>query len=174
MSPSAHPFIIDLEASGFGVHSYPIEVGYALEPDQRYSMLIHPHTEWTYWDDAAEKIHGVSREVLHTSGHPLTEVAEKLNQDLAGLTLYSDGWVVDSPWLKKLFFAAKMEMQFSVSPLENILKEPQMEIWHETKEQLLEEMQIIRHRASYDAWLIQETYKRTLQQTVVMTDNSFA
>ncbi len=169
MATPAHPFIIDLEASGFGAHSFPIEVGYALGTDCRYSMLITPNDDWTYWDEKAEKVHGISRDVLQRSGHPVEDVAERLNQALAGLTLYSDGWVVDSPWLKKLFFAAKMDMQFNITPLEYILKEAQMAIWHETRNQLQKEMDLVRHRASYDAWVIQETYKRTLQLSALAT-----
>ena len=34
--------------------------------------------------------------------------------------------------------------------------------WHETKEKVLAAVQKHRHRASFDAWIIQETYKRTL------------
>ena len=46
-----------------------------------------------------------------------------------------------------------------------ILSEAQMERWHETKDRVLAEVQKHRHRASFDAWIIQETYKRTLAET---------
>ena len=78
--------------------------------------------------------------------------------------MYSDGWVVDSTWIKTLFYTAGVAMDFWVSPLELILTEPQMRIWHKTKDTIIEEMDLTRHRASYDAWLIQETYKRTLSE----------
>ena len=38
----------------------------------------------------------------------------------------------------------------------------QMVRWHDTKDKLLAEVQKRRHRASFDAWIIQETWKRTL------------
>ena len=73
--------------------------------------------------------------------------------------------MVDKPWLTTLFHKAQMEMRFRVSPLEMILSEAQMERWHETKDRVLAEVQKHRHRASFDAWIIQETYKRTLAES---------
>ncbi len=89
------------------------------------------------------------------------EVAHFLNQKLKGKTLYSDGWAVDKPWISKLFYTAGMEMNFDVSPIELILSEKQMKIWHATKDRVLEESKLSRHRASNDAWIIQETYRLT-------------
>ncbi|MBF6057095.1 MULTISPECIES: hypothetical protein [Thiomicrorhabdus] len=155
------PFIIDLEASGFGPDSYPIEVGLVLADGYRFCTLIQPIPEWTYWDDEAEKVHRISREILHKYGKPVDEVADILNELLRGMTLFSDGWVVDQPWLNKLFYAAGRRMEFFISPLEIILTERQMEIWHDAKDQLLSETELQRHRASNDAWIIQETFKRT-------------
>jgi len=162
MARVENPLIIDIEASGFGGTSYPIEVGVALEEDRKYCALILPAPDWTHWDSEAEKIHRVARDILETYGKPMREVAEELNSLLAGRTLYTDGWVVDKPWLTTLFHAAQVRMEFYVSPLEAILSEAQMERWHTTKDRVIEEMNKTRHRASYDAWAIQETYKRTL------------
>ena len=89
------------------------------------------------------------------------EVAARMNQLFASKTLYTDGWVVDKPWLETLFYRAREPMNFSVSSLEMILSERQMERWHETKDQVLAEVVQRRHRASFDAWIVQETYKRT-------------
>jgi hypothetical protein len=69
--------------------------------------------------------------------------------------------VVDKPWLTTLFYAARTEMRFHVSPLEMILSEPQMERWRGEKDRVLASMDLSRHRASHDAWIIQETYMRT-------------
>jgi len=164
LRPGGRPLIIDLEASGFGDMSYPIEVGTAAQGDSKYCSLILPADEWTHWDDGAEKIHRIPRDILEAYGKPLRKVAEELNDLYAGQTLYSDGWVVDKPWLVKLFAAAGLNMAFSVSSLEMILSEPQMETWHDTKDKLLKEIKQQRHRASFDAWVIQETYERTRGQ----------
>jgi hypothetical protein len=155
------PIIIDVEASGFGGTSYPIEVGIALDDDTKYCSLILPAPEWEHWDSEAEKVHRIARDILESYGKPIGEVAGRLNDLLAGKTLYTDGWVVDRPWLTTLFHKAGMEMRFSVSPLEMILSEAQMARWHETKERVLAEVKKHRHRASFDAWIVQETYKRT-------------
>jgi hypothetical protein len=161
MRQSAHPIIIDVEASGFGPHSYPIEVGVALEAGRKYCSLIAPEPEWTHWDEAAEKIHRVPRDVLEAHGKPALEVAHSLNALLCEKTVYSDGWGVDQPWLIKLFSAARVRQQFRVSPLEMILSEDQMAVWHATKDIVMTELALARHRASIDATIIQETYCRT-------------
>jgi hypothetical protein len=161
------PIIIDVEASGFGARSYPIEVGVALDDDTKYCSLILPAPEWDHWDSAAEKVHRIARDVLQTHGKPAQEVAANLNELLEGRTLYSDGWVVDKPWLTTLFHKARMQMSFNVSPLEMILSERQMERWHDTKDRILTGILEHRHRASFDAWIIQETYKRTLIESAV-------
>ncbi len=162
MKQPSEPLIIDVEASGFGGHSYPIEIGLALQDGSKFCTLIAPAPDWTHWDEQAETVHRVSRDILETYGKPLEDVAQFLNEILAGKTIYTDGWVVDKPWLVTLFHAAGVEMDFTVSPLEMILSPEQMEVWHETKDKVIEDMELKRHRASYDAIIIQETYKQTL------------
>ena len=46
-----NPLIIDVEASGFGSKSYPIEIGVALNDGQRFCTLILPAPNWTHWDN---------------------------------------------------------------------------------------------------------------------------
>jgi putative intracellular protease/amidase len=159
------PLIIDVEASGFGGESYPIEVGVALPDDSKYCSLILPASEWSHWDADAEKIHRIARDILETYGKPVCDVATELNRLFAGKTLYTDGWVVDKPWLITLFHEARMDMNFGVSPLEMILSERQMECWHDTKDLVLSGVKKPRHRASFDAWIIQETFRRTLTES---------
>jgi len=155
------PYIIDVEASGFGGTSYPIEVGVALEDGKKYCSLILPSPDWVHWDEDAEKVHRISRDILTTYGTPVDEVTDTLNEMLGGKTLYSDGWVVDKPWLTTLFYAAGKSMRFEISPLEMILSEAQMALWHDTKDHIIKTMNFSRHRASYDAWIVQETYRQT-------------
>ncbi|MBI3560156.1 MAG: hypothetical protein HY080_00345 [Gammaproteobacteria bacterium] len=156
------PYIIDIEASGFGQDSYPIEVGLALAPLQRYCALIQPIDEWKHWDERAAHIHGITRETLRCHGKPVQQVATELNALLQNHTVYSDGWVVDKPWIICLFAAARVKQNFFISPLENILNEQQITSWDSTKQGVVHELQLQRHRASYDALIIQETYRRTL------------
>jgi hypothetical protein len=159
------PFIIDVEASGFGSNSYPIEIGVALEDGRRYSALIKPASEWTHWDDNAEKTHGISRDILSRHGRPIKEVAAKLNDLLEKRFVYSDGWVVDKPWVTQLFASARLPQFFTVSAIETILSEEQMAIWHEVKNEFTQKNHLQRHRASIDAFIIQETYVKTRAMT---------
>ncbi len=158
------PNIIDIEASGFGAQSYPIEVGVALEDGAKYCSLILPAAQWEHWDPDAERVHRIGRDLLQAHGRPVSEVAQALNRLFRGRTLFSDAWVVDKPWLNTLFEAARMPSEFSVSPLELILTEAQMERWHDAKSRVLHEVNHQRHRASIDAWVIQQTYVRTFRE----------
>lgn len=160
--PSAdRPLIIDVEASGFGGTSYPIEIGLALDDGHKYCTLIQPAPDWTHWDVEAQSVHRIPRDILETYGRPGRAVAETLNELLANRTVYTDGWVVDKPWLTTLFHASRIDMQFRVSPLELILSEAQMARWHREKDEVVASLDLSRHRASHDAWIIQETYRRT-------------
>lgn len=161
MARCDRPLIVDVEASGFGGTSYPIEIGLALDDGHKYCSLIQPAPDWTHWDAEAEKVHRISRDILETYGRPWRDVAETLNELLATRTVYTDGWVVDKPWLTTLFHTARTEMQFHVSPLEMILSPAQMELWHREKDEVTATVDLSRHRASHDAWIIQETWWRT-------------
>ena len=157
------PVIIDVEASGFGSLSYPIEVGVIDQLGKRFCSLIKPQGDWTHWDQEAESLHGISRQLLAEKGLSAQQVCLQLNQFLMGQVVYSDGWVVDDTWLIKLFHAANVTKQFHVSSLEMILNEAQMSLWHATKDRLFQQMKEQRHRASSDAALIQNTFVTTQQ-----------
>jgi hypothetical protein len=155
------PTILDFEASGFGYESYPIEVGLALDGGERFCTLIKPLKDWQHWDENAAQIHQITQQDLARHGVPITDVCARLNQLLNGQTVYSDGWVVDKPWLNTLYQAAKMEPTFTLSPIESIQTEVQQKRWAEVKEELVHRFAFERHRASHDALLIQETFKAT-------------
>lgn len=155
------PTILDFEASGFGYESYPIEVGLALAGGERFCTLIRPLKDWIHWDDSAERVHHITKQDLQAYGLAVEDVCVRLNQLLHGQTVYCDGWVVDKPWLNKLYQAANAEPTFTLSPIESIQSEAQQKVWGEVKEEIFEMLAFDRHRASHDALLIQETYKAT-------------
>ena len=64
------PTILDIEASGFGRGSYPIEIGFSDGQGGLFCSLIQPEADWLHWDDSAEALHGLSRELLLTHGRP--------------------------------------------------------------------------------------------------------
>ncbi len=77
------PCVIDVEASGFGRGSYPIEVGYALADGRTRCTLIRPPPHWTHWDGGAEQVHRIARETLLRHGRAPQDAARMLNEDLA-------------------------------------------------------------------------------------------
>ncbi|MGZ5723575.1 MAG: hypothetical protein ACXWKD_09615 [Caldimonas sp.] len=161
------PTVIDIEASGFGRGSYPIEVGYVLPDGTRACMLIRPAAHWTHWDPAAERLHRISRETLLECGHPIPEVVEALNARLYGRTAYSDGWAQDYSRLAALYDAAHRVPSFRLENLRALLTEDETARWHLTKQQqVANEMALERHRASADARLLQATWMHVRAQTL--------
>nr|WP_136250664.1 hypothetical protein [Ningiella ruwaisensis] len=155
------PAIIDVEASGFGAQSYPIEIGIALPNGQRFCKLIRPFPQWQYWDDKAQAVHGICYADLLAYGEDPIAVCLALNAHAKDMTLYSDAWVVDHPWIVKLFAQAAVRMEFSISSLEMVLSEPQIALWDDEKLSVIENCGLKRHRASSDAFIIQQTFLRT-------------
>lgn len=155
------PAIIDIEASGFGRGSYPIEVGIALESGEVHSFLIKPADNWTHWSVEAEKIHGISRQRLLEEGQSPRAIALQLNELLRGMVLYSDAWGFDSSWIARLFDEASLIQRFKVESINKLFNEEQMEHWNRTKDQVWKEHgSNYRHRAAQDVSVIQETYNR--------------
>ncbi len=155
------PAIIDLEASGFGRGSYPIEVGFALEDRKVHSFLIKPAPSWLHWSEDAEKIHGISRDLLLEQGLTPREVALRMNELLRGKILYSDAWSFDSSWMGRLFDEAELVQRFRIETINKLLTPEQMETWHNTKELLWNERgESERHRAANDVRVLQETFIR--------------
>lgn len=154
------PAIIDLEASGFGRGSYPIEVGVALADATVHSYLIKPAPHWEHWDKEAEAIHGISREMLQKEGHSAREVAIALNELLRGQTLYSDAWSFDSSWVGRLYDEAEIVQRFRMDTINKLLNEEQMMAWDVMKKQVISDLGMDMHRAANDVKVLQETYKR--------------
>jgi len=160
--PSAQgaPAILDIEASGFGRDSYPIEVGYVLPDGSSFCSLIQPAGHWTHWDSAAEAVHHIQRDTLLAHGRPVGDVAQWLNDQLHGRTLYSDGWAHDYPWLGALYEEAGLVPSFRLDNLRSLLSEAEARDWYATKQAVSNELGLTRHRASADARLLQMTVRR--------------
>ena len=154
------PPIIDVEASGFGARSYPIEVGLVLPDGQAFCSLIRPAQDWKHWDESAEKVHKVQRDTLFSHGRPPVEVAWEINQRLRGMTVYCDSWYHDFNWLSRLFDAADATPAFRLEDLRVLLNQAEADAWHVTKILVQDEMKLDRHRASNDARVLQATLMR--------------
>lgn len=157
------PAILDVEASGFGRHSYPIEVGYVLADGSSYCSLIRPPAHWTHWDPAAEDVHRIRREQLVAHGRDVHDVARTLNEGLRGQTVFSDDWAHDYSWLAALFEEAGVVPSFRLESLRGLLSEDEASQWAATRQAVMHEQPVRRHRASADARLLQATLRRLRQ-----------
>lgn len=153
----AVPITLDVEASGFGRGSYPIEIGIAFPDQQVESYLIRPPEGWTHWDEKAEAVHGITREQLRREGLSVHEVAALLNARLAGNRVYSDAWSFDTSWVARLFDAAGINQHFRIDTVRNLLSEAEVEAWQEARELVARELGPAMHRAAIDAQRLQQT-----------------
>ncbi len=149
------PTILDIEASGFGRGSYPIEIGYSTGDGALFCCLVRPEDDWVHWDAAAEALHGIGRELLLQRGRPARWVGEQLNTRLRGQTVYCDGWGHDFTWLNRLYDAAGLRPSFKLDDLRKLLSESEAERWKSVTEAVRARQQLTRHRASSDARVLQ-------------------
>lgn len=158
------PIFIDFEASSLDlIESYPIEVGICMPSGDTHSWLIKPHVLWKDWSGKAAKIHGISRDELEKNGTDCAEVAQALNKLLGDTLVYCDAWTFDSFWLHRLFKTAKLKHSFQIESISALLDDTQIERWQDVHNQAIEEMALERHRASNDAMILHETFKRVTQ-----------
>ncbi|MFW1677200.1 hypothetical protein ACFVYJ_05385 [Pontibacter sp. JAM-7] len=138
---------IDLEASGLSTDSYPIEVAWKNAiTGQSDNFLINPESaaDWDHWDEFAEEVHGIDRELLCLDGVDIYTACEKLRA-LAGKRVISDAVQFDHFWLSRLYAAAEETMPFRLVGLEELLNEKQLVAYS-----VLTKGQHRRHRAKQD------------------------
>ena len=152
------PIVIDVEASGVGAGSYPIEIGFVMPDGSSYCRLIKPYANWTRWDTSAQELHQISPSDLQKAGHAPESVCRWLNKHLRGKTAYSDAWGNDMSWLGRLFDEADIPQLFHVETITTLMTEAQMRDWAKVRQSVLGRINAQRHRASIDARVIQMTY----------------
>lgn len=160
---------IDIEASGFGRGSYPIEIGIAGPGTDLDCFLVRPFPGWDHWDPKAERLHGISLSTLHAHGRAVAEVAAELNARLGGSTVYTDAWGQDMPWLAKLFDACDVVQAFRVDSVVTLLAESEQARWHALKAKVTEQLRLTRHRASTDAQILKLTYESLVRHASAET-----
>jgi hypothetical protein len=162
-SINAAPYsFIDVEASGFGSASYPIEVGCILSDGAGYCSLIKPVSDWLHWDESAERVHGITRDLLFLHGRTPNNVATELNEKLSGQRVVTDAWYHDFNWIQKLFDAAELVPHFELMDLLSLLDDDKVARWDTVKADVQAELNLKRHRASHDARILQMTYQRLM------------
>ncbi len=153
----ALPIILDVEASGFGRGSYPIEIGLAFPDGATEAYLIHPAPDWSHWDPEAERVHGIDRQELLVHGRSVVEVAALLDARLAGNCVYSDGWSFDASWVARLFDSAGFAQNFRIDTIRMLLNEDEIAAWQRAREAVDAVHGPMVHRAAPDARRLQLT-----------------
>lgn len=153
--PQALHCVLDIEASGFGRQSYPIEIGWAMADGRTGCLLVRPPAHWTHWDASAERVHGITRATLQQHGREPVEVALRMNAELGGATVYCDAWGRDYPWLARLYDEAGLSPAFRLEPAARLFGETLLGQLDEVHKAAFTELAVTRHRASNDARALQ-------------------
>jgi hypothetical protein len=151
------PVVLDIEASGFGLGSYPIEIGFVDAHGQSWCSLVRPQPDWQHWDPNAATVHKITREQLAMRGRAPDEIVQVLNDRLRGQVVYSDAWAHDYTWLNRLYEVADRSPTFKLDNLRQLLSDSDAARWHEVKRRVALSLGLERHRASADARVLQQT-----------------
>jgi hypothetical protein len=100
------PVFLDFEASSLNKASYPIEVGFVRADGTGEAYLIAPPPDWTDWDSAAERLHGLSRTRLFNEGLSPQAVVANLLPLFAADRVFASAPSWDGHWLSMLLRAA--------------------------------------------------------------------
>lgn len=154
--------MLDVEASGLGHSSYPVEVAYASSTGEHADFLIKPTTEWLEkgeWDNNAERLHGLSQQQLLEQGDNIVNVAQQLNKYLCGKLVLCNDLTFDGFWLSQLFKAANISVAFHLTDLSALF-----DYWGEQKAHLFKEeygktLNTNEHRALPDAKRFVKAYQ---------------
>ncbi|ADM10020.1 hypothetical protein PB2503_09839 [Parvularcula bermudensis HTCC2503] len=151
---------IDIEASGLGPHSWPIEVGWVFETGDAHALLVKPADQWSMkaWEKSAEALHRITPNRLITEGRDPLETALILNAAIGSATVYSDAPDYDSFWLFRLYDAAGIKPNYILNDIGDLLRP----IWpREPKElvALASDEKPHAHRAAADVLHLQAMYR---------------
>lgn len=151
---------IDLEASGLGSKSWPVEVAWTFTEGPPAAFLIRPDEAWPdeAWEEGAEALHGISRDDLRRDGVSIREVCTALNQALAEAEVFSDAPDWDGFWLIRLFTAGGVRQEFSIHDYAKLVSPI---IADQGKEILARAAHLAprRHRAGADVTHLQTLYR---------------
>lgn len=154
---------IDLEASGLGDKSWPIEVGWGFVEGNPRAMLIRPHETWrrSEWDPDAEALHGISVAELERDGAEPRDVCRILNTALGGSTVYSDALDWDGFWLYRLYSVGRAKPAFALKDFAEVIRPLPSEIIATLVARADAEAPR-RHRAGSDVAHMQALYRMAL------------
>lgn len=114
---------IDIEASGLGDNSFPLEIGWTKDGIDIHEFFIKPHVSWDIeeWDPNAENLHGISKDFILENGINSIDIALIMNEHLSGYTLLSDSHLNDIKWINKLFVSNEIKREFKIVSIDLFL-----------------------------------------------------
>jgi len=179
MNDDLYPCFLDVEASGFGDDSYPIEIAWSNEAGDIQRYLINPASisEWQSWNIESEKIHHLDRPRLERNGWDPEFVASRLTEDLHSKTVYTDAPDFDASWVARLFTAVKQPMPFHCDHIDELLltflRKPDDAIWQvmlqiERIKNELAEFRSGSHSAGYDVGYLLQLWRNAHGDAVKM------
>ena len=116
-------YILDIEASGTGDDSYPVEIAWIrLDGAQSFSTLINPDsvTGWDSWSSEAT-LHGLTRDECCERGETVAYVARRVFQLMKDYPVFSDSPEQDQKWLEKLLSSAGYPCPERLMPIETMV-----------------------------------------------------
>ncbi len=163
------PCFLDFEASGLGPASYPIEVAWSLENALVEAHLIRPMEDWTEegWDWNAQYMHQMARDQLFRDGKEPAWLCERMNDQLAGKTVYCDSYPFDRMWLNTLFDYGEMLRSFQLADIQLLLKQllPGQDMIDQLKIEARSRVPG-RHRAEPDVRYLIELYRDAAKKII--------
>ena len=158
------PTFIDIEASGLGNTSFPIEVAWNDSEGAITNRLVKPVADWTSWDPEAERIHGITRDELDAGGISPAEMCALIRESLSGASAYSDAPELERFWLNRLFQAGE-GVDCPILIL-GVSKVPQIRticyergLYDRLKKQAVDEVGIV-HRADADVSILMNVFEQ--------------
>lgn len=110
--------VLDIEASGLEVGSYPIEIAWIGVLDNAFdNFLIKPDKEWILWDSLAQEVHGISRMVIERAGITACEATTRLDHFLKYKEIYSDAPEWDGYWLDRLYSSVNKKREWRLEKI---------------------------------------------------------
>lgn len=114
---------LDVEASGLGSGSYPIELGWAIPWSASGGVLIRPALDWTYWNPASERLfHRISRQHLEQHDVPPAQALAQIIKAVQGHQVYSADPDFDVHWLGLLARAAWETTPFEIGDAQKLFR----------------------------------------------------
>jgi hypothetical protein len=143
------PPILDFEASSLSDESYPISAGLLVDGKLFY-WLIKPEYDWTDWDFASQRVHGIPEYLIRRDGLDANQVYREICQLLAGHdAVYSDAPIWEYKWFKRLGTPpCQVKDLHALIPTEVFYR------LGETKAHFIEAHQLTAHRADHDALIL--------------------